>query len=541
MPPMDRKIRANLRQILARLYPDEVSIRRVCDDAGLDLARVIFSVGSLNIWHGILTEAHKVNQVIALLDIVEAEDEYKANVELRTACAAYRNSVRQPNQNTTASAISQGSVAERTGVSVAYQHDIFISYSHADHGWVWNSLLPRLESAGLRVCIDNRDFQVGIPLLTNIEAAIERSRHTLIVMTPAWLQSEWTEFESLLVATTDPAGRRARLLPLMLIPCQLPLRLRMLVYSDFTQVDQHDQQFERLVRQLLATPITAAHAVEEQATFVVGPPITHPRHFFGYAREMRRLFNLLGRLPLQNAAIIGPLRSGKTSFLLYLRDITKLSASEVRADQRTDWLPAPERYRWIFVDFQDRRMSTQAGFLRHLLTSLELPIPDPCDMEHFSELISRHLRTPTVILLDEIGVALQSYHEFDQAFWQNLRALATTQTKGNLAFVLSAPTDPAKLADDNSKSSPFFNIFGYALTLGPITEAEARSLIASSPLPFPDEDVEWILTESGRWPILLQALCRERLLALEDSEIDDRWRTEGLRQMEPFRHLLSSG
>ena len=61
-------------------------------------------------------------------------------------------------------------------------------------------------------------------------------------------------------------------------------------------------------------------------------------------------------------------------------------------------------------------MSTQAGFLRYLLTSLDLPVPDPCDMDHFSEVISRNLHSPPVVLLDEIGVALQSYQEFDQAF-----------------------------------------------------------------------------------------------------------------------------
>lgn len=185
-------------------------------------------------------------------------------------------------------------------------------------------------------------------------------------------------------------------------------------------------------------------------------------------------------------------------------------------------------------------MSTQAGFLRYLLTSMELPIPDPCDMDHFSELVSRHLRSPTVILMDEIGVALHSYHEFDQSFWHNLRSLATTQVRGNLAFVLAAPEAPSKLADDNNKSSPFFNVFGYTMTLGPITEAEAHELIASSPLPFLDKDVEWILAQSARWPILLQALCRERLLALEEGETDDGWREEGLRQMEPFRHLLET-
>lgn len=535
---MDRKLRATLRQILAYLYPDEASMRRVCDDSGVDLVRIVFNSSTLNNWHAILTEAHKVNQVIALLDVVEAENEYKANEELRMACAAYRRSVGQPNRNNAPSTANQISGETPSVASINYQHDIFISYSHADRFWVWDILLPRLEGAGLRVCIDDRDFKVGVPLLTNIEEAVEKSRHTLIVLTPAWIESQWTEFESLLVATTDPAGRRARLLPLLLIPCQPPLRIRMLVYSDFTQVDQHDQQFTRLIRQLRETPVVASPASEEHATFVVGPPITDPRHFFGYERELRRLFNLLRRTPLQNAAIIGSLRSGKTSFLLYLRAITQLAPAEARLGQRTDWLPSPERYRWVFVDFQDRRMSTQAGFLRYLLTSLDLPVPNPCDMDHFSEVISRNLHSPTVVLLDEIGVALQSYQEFDQAFWQNLRALATTQTRGNLAFILSAPDDPSKLADDNSKSSPFFNIFGYTITLGPMTETEARALVASSPLPFPDKDVEWILAQSARWPILLQALCRERLLALEDGETDDRWRAEGLCQMEPFRHLL---
>jgi len=65
-------------------------------------------------------------------------------------------------------------------------------------------------------------------------------------------------------------------------------------------------------------------------------------------------------------------------------------------------------------------------------------------------------------------------------------------------------------------------------------------LIASSPISFPDADVEWILAQSKRWPILLQILCRERLIALEHGETGDAWREEGLRQMEPFRYLLDA-
>src|SRR5438045_3627614 len=88
-----------------------------------------------------------------------------------------------------------------------HRFDTFISYSHADRAWVWDELLPRLEGAGLRVCIDDRDFAIGVPILHNIERAVSESRYTLVVMTPTYVASEWTEFETLLIGSTDPSGR----------------------------------------------------------------------------------------------------------------------------------------------------------------------------------------------------------------------------------------------------------------------------------------------------------------------------------------------
>jgi len=126
-----------------------------------------------------------------------------------------------------------------------YTYDVFISYSHVDRAWVWDELLPRLEEAGLRVCIDDRDFEIGTPCLINMERAVDDSRHTLVVLTPAWVESQWTEFESLLTGTADPAGRRRKLIPLMLKPCKLPPRIAMLTYADFTQAYEHKNQFSR--------------------------------------------------------------------------------------------------------------------------------------------------------------------------------------------------------------------------------------------------------------------------------------------------------
>jgi hypothetical protein len=155
-------------------------------------------------------------------------------------------------------------------------------------------------------------------------------------------------------------------------------------------------------------------------------------------------------------------------------------------------------------------------------------------MARFSEVARRHLESPTVILLDDIEVALQHYSELDYLFWEGLRAFALNQVAGNLGFVLTAHGPFAQLAHHQVAGSPFFTIFGYTTVLDALTEAEARELIASSPIAFAPAEVEWILAQSARRPIRLQILCRERLLALELGETDDHWQSEGLHQLALF-------
>jgi len=258
-----------------------------------------------------------------------------------------------------------------------------------------------------------------------------------------------------------------------------------------------------------------------RSPFIAGPPITEPAQFFGRERELKRLGLLLRQRPLQNAAIIGPRRSGKTSLLHYLR--------------LADWLPQASGTRWIFIDFQDARLGRQETLLRTLLSEMALNVPEPCDLETFMDVVSAQLAQSTVILFDELGVALTRYPELDDAFWESLRSLATNQVDGRRGFVLSSAQPPDVLAQHQGMGSPFFNIFGYTAVLGPLSDEGARNLIATAPIKFAARDVEWILAESGRWPMPLQILCRERLLALSEGEIDDTWREEALRQLEPLR------
>jgi hypothetical protein len=185
-----------------------------------------------------------------------------------------------------------------------YQYDVFISYSHTDQGWVHGWLLLRLEAAGLRVCIDFHDFDVGVPSLINMERAVDSSRRTLLVLTPAWVESEWTEFEALLTQTTDPAGRRRRLLPLLLRPCQPSPRIAMLTYADFTQEGEWEAQLQRVVAAVrgelrlwdVGPPLGQLLRLEESPFLV---PFMRNPDFVGREEDLERLHQaLMGEGPV---------------------------------------------------------------------------------------------------------------------------------------------------------------------------------------------------------------------------------------------------
>ncbi len=165
----------------------------------------------------------------------------------------------------------------------------------------------------------------------------------------------------------------------------------------------------------------------DRSPFITGMPITEPRDFFGRTKELKRLFGMLKTHPLQNAAIIGQRRSGKTSLLNYLRTVTTTPPEQLRPGQRSDWLPNPERYRWIFVDFQDKRMRSPHLLMRYLLQSMQLPTPDDCNIECFMDAVSGNVQEPTIILMDEMGAGLRQNTDLNDDFWESLRALATNQ------------------------------------------------------------------------------------------------------------------
>ncbi|NIM16787.1 MAG: TIR domain-containing protein, partial [Candidatus Aminicenantes bacterium] len=167
---------------------------------------------------------------------------------------------------------------------------IFISYSHQDREWVENWLMPRLEDAGLEVCIDFRDFEVGIPSLVNMERAVDTCDKTLLVLTPKWLESQWTNFEALMIQTEDPAGLKGRILPLMLEKCEPPKRLAIFTHADFTDKSKWDTELARLLKHMGVTgPVRKTVKDSEKQKVSLSKLPTTGTDFFGRTKQLKEL------------------------------------------------------------------------------------------------------------------------------------------------------------------------------------------------------------------------------------------------------------
>ncbi|XP_037033575.1 toll-like receptor 3 [Bradysia coprophila] len=78
----------------------------------------------------------------------------------------------------------------------AFTYDVFVSYCEQNRDWIIDEFLPNVEHhRDIRVCLHERDFQVGLSILENIISCMDRSRCLLLVVSQSFLLSQWCQFE----------------------------------------------------------------------------------------------------------------------------------------------------------------------------------------------------------------------------------------------------------------------------------------------------------------------------------------------------------
>lgn len=119
----------------------------------------------------------------------------------------------------------------------SYEYDVFISYASEDRSFV-QKLVVGLN--GLKIFWD-RDFAPGGWIVENIGDAIEGARFTLLILTPAWVSSEFTQMEFYVAMNKALADRSRTVIPLLVEPCALPRVLKDMTYLSFIDVSFEEQ------------------------------------------------------------------------------------------------------------------------------------------------------------------------------------------------------------------------------------------------------------------------------------------------------------
>jgi TIR domain len=136
-------------------------------------------------------------------------------------------------------------------------YDVFVSYRQQDPdgAWVRGVLARRLRAAGLRVFIDYESFRLGAPLVLEMARGVEQSRYTLAVLSPAYLESNFTELENVLAEHLGLELSQRRLLMVRRALCKPRLGLRARLWLDMTSDEEVESNLPRLVTALREPPL----------------------------------------------------------------------------------------------------------------------------------------------------------------------------------------------------------------------------------------------------------------------------------------------
>ncbi len=143
-------------------------------------------------------------------------------------------------------------------IETATKYDVFISYRwvEPDQSWVRNQLAPALKNAGLNVLLDVIDFLPGRDLILEMERAASSSIRAICVISPAYFEgNRLVGFESLMLRRLDPSGMESKLIPFILIPADIPERLRGLIAVDWTNPDNNEREWKKLLQVLGASRV----------------------------------------------------------------------------------------------------------------------------------------------------------------------------------------------------------------------------------------------------------------------------------------------
>jgi DNA-binding NtrC family response regulator len=126
---------------------------------------------------------------------------------------------------------------------------VFISYCSQDKRFA-KKLSADLERFHVKVWIDEGEIKIGDSLIEKIREGIDQVDYLAVVITPASTNSEWVKREVEIAMNQEIAGKKVKVLPLLLKSCEMPGFLIGKRYADFSRRNKYMEALSELLQRL---------------------------------------------------------------------------------------------------------------------------------------------------------------------------------------------------------------------------------------------------------------------------------------------------
>ncbi|MGA2060062.1 MAG: TIR domain-containing protein, partial [Thermoguttaceae bacterium] len=146
------------------------------------------------------------------------------------------------------------------------------------------------------------------PSIKEMARGVVKCRKTLLILTPDYLESGWTEIENIMLQTLDPANRELRLIPMLKKECKKPLRIGAFTHIDFTDSADLDLAWRQLFTALGKPPEPEPPKEPRHEEWFLAHPYPMPPNFIGRVAEramLTRWLNTDAEHPLLSLRALG--------------------------------------------------------------------------------------------------------------------------------------------------------------------------------------------------------------------------------------------
>ncbi len=185
---------------------------------------------------------------------------------------------------------------------------VFLSYSHEDEDFV-RELYTRLKRDGVDCFFDKVSIGWGRNWVVELEKSIDRCSSIVLVLSPAFFKSEWSNLERTGAMADGP--NKKEILPLMIEPCedQIPRFLKPIQFLDITTNAKFEEKYPTICKKLGGTIKKTRRKTNRKKLPPKGslPKYYRMPHkslgnlFIGREKELWQIFDMLNR---SNSAVI---------------------------------------------------------------------------------------------------------------------------------------------------------------------------------------------------------------------------------------------